>query len=102
MKPKYPYPLEKFYSHRIPWDEELFEPRIRDLLDTGNLSNMDRCMLRLRSDQARELGDARFLLKFLEMVLPELFDEKLMREIAKEISQRVDSTNASNSVLPTA
>ena len=59
MKPKYPYPLEKYYSHPIPWDEELFEPRIQGLLDTCNLSNMDRCMLRLRSNQARELGDAR-------------------------------------------
>ena len=87
MKPKYPYPLEKFYHVPIEWMPEVFEPRIQDLLDTGNLSNIDHCMLRLRSNQARELGDARFLLKFLKMVLPELFDEKLMAEILKEISQ---------------
>ena len=87
MKPKYPYPLEKFYQVPIEWVPEVFEPRIQDLLDTGNLSNMDRCMLRLRSNQASELGDARFLLQFLQMVLPELFDKKLMAEIEKEISQ---------------
>jgi hypothetical protein len=87
MKPKYPYPLEKFYHVPIEWMPEVFEPRIQDLLDTGDLSNIDHCMLRLRSNQARELGDARFLLKFLKMVLPELFDEKLMAEILKEIFQ---------------
>jgi hypothetical protein len=85
MKPKYPYPLEKYYSEPIPWEEELFEPRIRDLLDNDNLSNMNRCMLRVRSDQARELGDARFLLKFLKLVLPELFDEAYMEQLRKEI-----------------
>jgi hypothetical protein len=87
MKPKYPYPLEKFYHVPIEWVPEVFEPRIQDLLDTGNLSNMDHCMLRLRSYEARDHGDARFLMQFLKMVLPELFDEKLMAEIAKEISQ---------------
>jgi len=86
MKPKYPYPLEKFYQVPIEWVPGVFEPRIQDLLDTGDLSNMDRCMLRLRSNQASELGDARFLLQFLRMVLPESFDEKLMAEI-EEISQ---------------
>lgn len=75
MKPKYPYPLEKFYQVPIEWVPEVFEPRIQDLLDTGDLSNMGRCMLRLRSNQASELGDARYLLQFLHMVVPELFDE---------------------------
>jgi hypothetical protein len=50
----------------------------------SDLTNMERVMLRLRSDQARTNGDARYLLKFLRMLLPELFDEKLMAEIAKE------------------
>ena len=86
MKPRTTYlkkTLEEVFPTPIPWEPEIFESRLEELLPS-DLTNMERVMLRLRSDQARTNGDARYLLKFLRMLLPELFDEKLMAEIAKE------------------
>jgi hypothetical protein len=46
---------------------------------------MDHCMLRLRSYEGTDHGDARFLMQFLKMVLPELFDEAYMEQLRKAI-----------------
>jgi hypothetical protein len=86
MKPKTTYlkeTLEEVFPIPIPWKAEIFESRLEELL-VSDLTNMERCILRLRSDQARTDNDARYLLKSLRLLLPELFDEKLMAEIAKE------------------
>jgi hypothetical protein len=87
MKPRSTFAkdnLHQIYPDPVPWVGEVFDPRIETLLESPDLTNMDRMMLRLRSAHSRTDGDARYLLKFLRMLLPELFDEKLMAEIAKE------------------
>ena len=87
MKPRSTFAkdnLHQIYPDPVPWVGEVFDPRIETLLESPDLTNMDRMMLRLRSAHSRTDGDARYLLKFLRMLLPELFDEKLMAEIAKK------------------
>ena len=87
MKPKSTFAkdqLNAVYPEPIEWVEEVFGPRLKALLST-DLNNTDRLMIRLRAHQAQKANDARHLLKYLHLLLPELYDEKYMKELRKEI-----------------
>ena len=57
--------------------EELFEPRVEAFIESVELTNLDRAMLRLRSNQARGQEDARYTLKFLRLLLPSYISTSL-------------------------
>jgi hypothetical protein len=81
--------INQFYPQPVPWVPEIFDARVQALMEDPSLTNMDLTVLRLHSSQAREKNDARYTLKFLKLLLPELFDEKLIAEIAKEVAVEI-------------
>jgi hypothetical protein len=86
MKPKSTFgkdQLNAVYPESIEWVEEAFGPRLEALLST-DLNNIDRLVIRLRANQAQKANDGRHLLKYLKLLLPELYDEKYMEELRKE------------------
>jgi hypothetical protein len=104
MKPRSTFAkdhLLEIYPDPVPWVGEVFDHRIETLLESPDIDNRDRMMIRLRASLSRREGDARHLLKYLKQVLPELFNKELLAEIAKEENQRKDSMNSSGSAAPT-
>ncbi len=78
MKPRFTFAkdhLHQIYPDPVPWVGEVFDPRIETLLESPDIDNKDRLMIRLRAGQSRTAGDARHLLKYLKRVLPELFNK---------------------------
>jgi len=87
MKPKSTFAQDQLngvYPEPIEWVEEVFGPRLEELLST-DLNNTDRIVIRIRAHQAQKTNDARHLLTYLKLLLPELYDEKYMEELRKEI-----------------
>jgi hypothetical protein len=73
MKPKSTFAQDQLsgvYPEPIEWAEEVFGPRLEELLST-DLNNIDRIVIRIRAYQAQKTNDARHLLKYLKLLLPE-------------------------------